>query len=186
MSLVLQDVFLFSGSVAENIRLGRDSLNDEAVREAARQVNAEEFVDRLPKGFATEIGERGQSLSTGQKQLLSFARALAFNPDILILDEATSNVDTETEALIQDAVERLMKGRTSLIVAHRLSTVRNVDRILVLHKGCVREEGTHRELLALQGIYHKLYLLQYQGQAPAEESAAAQGLGRLGGLGAES
>jgi len=179
MSLVLQDVFLFSGSVAENIHLGHPALDDAAVREAARQVNAEEFVDRLPLGFATEVGERGQSLSTGQKQLLSFARALAFDPGILILDEATSNVDPETETLIQDAVERLMRGRTSLIVAHRLSTVRNVDRIIVLHKGCIREEGSHRELLALKGIYHKLYQLQYQGQEglPAGEAAAAGGHG---------
>jgi ATP-binding cassette subfamily B protein len=164
MSLVLQDVFLFSGSVNENIRMGDEEIPDEEVRTAARTVNAESFVDRLPEGFDTLLGERGASLSTGQKQLLSFARALAHQPEILILDEATSNVDTETEILIQDALTRLMKGRTSLIVAHRLSTVRHVDRIIVMHKGQIREEGTHQELLKTRGLYYKLYLLQYKDQ----------------------
>jgi ATP-binding cassette subfamily B multidrug efflux pump len=164
MSLVLQDVFLFSGSVTENIRMGDEDIPEEEVRAAARTVNAETFVTRLPEGFGTQLGERGASLSTGQKQLLSFARALAHRPEILILDEATSNVDTETEILIQDALTRLMKGRTSLIVAHRLSTVRHVDRIVVMHKGQVREEGTHQELLRARGLYYKLYLLQYKDQ----------------------
>ncbi len=164
MSLVLQDVFLFSGSVNENIRMGDEEIPDEEVRTAARTVNAESFVNRLPEGFSTLLGERGASLSTGQKQLLSFARALAHHPEILILDEATSNVDTETEILIQDALTRLMKGRTSLIVAHRLSTVRHVDRIIVMHKGQIREEGTHQELLRARGLYYKLYLLQYKDQ----------------------
>jgi ATP-binding cassette subfamily B protein len=164
ISLVLQDVFLFRGSVAENLRLGNTDLPEERLRNAARDVNADGFVSRLPRGYDTEVGERGASLSTGQKQLLSFARALAHDPELLILDEATSSVDTETEILIQDALLRLMAGRTSLVVAHRLSTVRHVDRILVLHRGEIREQGTHQELLRRQGLYHKLYLLQYKDQ----------------------
>jgi ATP-binding cassette subfamily B protein len=175
MSLVLQDVFLFRGSVAENIRMGDDHIPDDRVEEAARVVNAYRFVAALPQGFDTLLGERGASVSTGQKQLLSFARALAHDPEILILDEATSNVDTETEILIQDALLRLMKGRTSLVVAHRLSTVRNTDRILLLHKGMIREEGTHQELLKQRGLYYRLYLLQYQGQEAALGLAAPQG-----------
>ncbi len=177
MSLVLQDVFLFRGTVAENVRLGTEGIGDDDVAEAARNVNAHRFVERLEEGYGAEVGERGASLSTGQKQLLSFARALAHEPDILILDEATSNVDTETESLIQDALTRLMKGRTSLIVAHRLSTVRGVDRIVVLHKGQVRETGTHAELLKLGGLYSKLYQLQYKDQealaSPAPPAAAS-------------
>lgn len=173
MSLVLQDVFLFSGSVSENIRMGNKEITDEDIRRAARLVNAEDFVDRLPEGFATPLGERGASLSTGQKQLLSFARALAHDPEVLILDEATSNVDTETEILIQDALGRLMQGRTSLVVAHRLSTVSNVDRILVVHRGEIRERGSHQELLRARGLYYKLYQLQYKGQEKAGGSAKA-------------
>ncbi len=172
MSLVLQDVFLFSGSVAENVRMGDDDLPADEIQTAARYVNAEGFVQRLPLGFDTQLGERGASLSTGQKQLLSFARALAHDPEVLILDEATSNVDTETEILIQEAVTRLMEGRTSLVVAHRLSTVRNVDRIIVLHKGQIREEGTHQELLRERGLYYKLYLLQYKDQESAVPGSA--------------
>jgi len=168
MSLVLQDVFLFRGSVAENIRLGRDHLDDKTVRTAAARVNAEGFVDRLPRGFASDVGERGSSLSTGQKQLLSFARAVVDHPQVLILDEATSNVDSETEALVQSALHHMMQGRTSLIVAHRLSTVRDVDRIVVLHKGRVREVGSHNDLLRQRGLYHKLYLLQYKDQEALE------------------
>jgi ATP-binding cassette subfamily B protein len=164
ISLVLQDVFLFRGSVADNLRLGNDALPEETLRAAARHVNADGFVSRLPEGYATPVGERGASLSTGQKQLLSFARALAHEPEILILDEATSSVDTETEMLIQDALGRLLAGRTSIVVAHRLSTVRHVDRILVLHRGEIREAGTHQELLRRGGLYHKLYLLQYKDQ----------------------
>jgi len=176
MSLVLQDVFLFSGSVEENIRLDRETVTHEAVVRAAKRVNAEGFIAALPEGFDTEVGERGSSLSTGQKQLLSFARALVNEPRILILDEATSNVDTETEVLIQVALDRMMSGRTSLVVAHRLSTVRNVDRIVVLHKGRLRETGTHQELLRRKGIYYRLYLLQYKDQAPPRpESLAAEG-----------
>jgi len=172
MSLVLQDVFLFSGSVAENIRMGQDGdgRDDGRIEEAARTVNAAGFVSRFPEGYKTELGERGASLSTGQKQLLSFARALYNDPEILILDEATSNVDAETEVLIQEALKRLLTGRTSLVVAHRLSTVRNANRILVLHKGSIREMGTHQELLRLRGLYYRLYLLQYR-----DQEALAQG-----------
>ena len=176
ISLVLQDVFLFSGSVADNIRMGDRSIRDEVIEEASRNVNAHRFVSRLNGTYQARLGERGASLSTGQKQLLSFARALAHDPDILILDEATSNVDTETEVLIQEALDRLMKGRTSLVVAHRLSTVRNADRIVLIHKGTIREEGTHQELLKLRGLYYKLYLLQYKEQekaAPPKPAAAS-------------
>jgi len=164
MSLVLQDVFLFSGSVMENIRMGNENIDRDRVIAAARTVNAEGFVSRIPGGFDARVGERGASLSTGQKQLLSFARALCHDPEILILDEATSNVDSETEVLIQEGLGRLMTGRTSLVVAHRLSTVRNADRILLLHRGAIREQGTHQELLRRRGLYYKLYLLQYQDQ----------------------
>jgi ATP-binding cassette subfamily B protein len=167
MSLVLQDVHLFSGTVARNIRMGNEAITDDDIQTAARYVNAEGFILRLPEQFETPLGERGASLSTGQKQLLSFARALANDPEILILDEATSNVDTETEILIQEALSKLMRGRTSLVVAHRLSTVRNVDRILVMHKGAIREEGTHQELLKQRGLYYRLYLLQYKDQEAA-------------------
>jgi ATP-binding cassette subfamily B protein len=174
IGLVLQDVFLFSGAIDKNIRLGDSSITDEKLRAAAQDVNLDRFVDRLPDGYGFKIGERGVSLSVGQKQLLSFARALAYDPGILILDEATSSVDTETEMLIQEAVERLMENRTSIIIAHRLSTIKKVDRILVLHKGCLRESGTHDELLKQRGIYWKLYQLQYQlhsTEAPAERRA---------------
>jgi ATP-binding cassette subfamily B multidrug efflux pump len=172
MSLVLQDVFLFSGTVGENIRMGTPGIETAAIETSARQVNAHGFISRLPRGFDTPLGERGASLSTGQKQLLSFARALSHDPEILILDEATSNVDTETEVLIQEALARLLQGRTSLVVAHRLSTVRNVDRILVLHKGQLREEGTHQELLRQRGLYYRLYQLQYKDQEALAASAS--------------
>ena len=167
IGMVLQDVFLFSGSVADNIRLGERRITDEQMRQAAAEVNALGFIERLPSGFAAPVRERGAGFSVGQKQLLAFARALAFDPAVLILDEATSSVDTETEQLIQQALERLLTGRTSLVVAHRLSTIQRADRILVLHKGRLREEGTHQELLARRGIYYKLYLLQYKDQAVA-------------------
>jgi len=175
MCLVLQDVFLFSGSVAENIRMGNEGIDDATVETASRNVNAHGFVERMAEGYASRLGERGASISTGQKQLLSFARALAHDPEILILDEATSNVDTETEILIQQAVSRLMEGRTSLVVAHRLSTVASADRILVMHRGQIREEGTHQELLKLRGLYYKLYQLQYRDQetVPAAGPASA-------------
>ncbi len=160
--LVLQDVHLFSGTVASNIRLGHEAIDDEAVRRAVKAVNADRFIDRLPHGLATSVAERGATLSVGQKQLLSFARALAFDPPVLILDEATSSVDTETELLIRDALQVVMRGRTTIAIAHRLSTIQGMDRILVLHKGQLRESGTHQELLAARGIYHRLYQLQFK------------------------
>jgi ATP-binding cassette subfamily B protein len=163
MALVLQDVHLFSGTIASNIRLG-SPIGMDRVRAAAEAVAAHRFIERLPRGYETEVTERGSTLSVGQKQLLSFARALCHDPRVLILDEATSSVDTETEQLIQAALKVLMKGRTSLVIAHRLSTVQNVDEILVLHKGRIRERGTHQELLARRGIYFKLYELQYKDQ----------------------
>ena len=163
VGVVLQDPFIFAGTVASNIRLNDASITDEQVRAAARFVNADKFVDRLPEGYETVVTERGSTLSVGQKQLLAFARAIAFNPEILlVLDEATSSVDTETEHLIQDALKKLMSGRTSIIIAHRLSTIQNVDRIIVLHKGRVVEMGTHRDLLGQRGVYHRLYELQYR------------------------
>jgi ATP-binding cassette subfamily B multidrug efflux pump len=164
IGIVLQDVFLFSGSVAENIRLGNKQISEAQVNKAAETVHASQFVSRLERQFETEVGERGSSLSVGQKQLLAFARALAYDPKILVLDEATSSIDTETELLIRDALERLMADRTSIIIAHRLSTVQNADRIIVLHHGRIREMGTHQELLRLKGIYWRLYQLQYKDQ----------------------
>jgi ATP-binding cassette subfamily B protein len=163
-SLVLQDVQLFAGTIASNIRLGNDAITDEQVRQAAEAVHASRFIERLPAGFDTPVAERGATLSVGQKQLLSFARALAFDPQILILDEATSSVDTETELLIRDALQVLMGGRTTVAIAHRLSTIQDMDKILVLHKGELRESGTHQQLLARRGIYYRLYQLQYKDQ----------------------
>ena len=160
-SIVLQDVFLFSGDIAANIRLGNQSISDDRLREAARQVHADTFIRRLPDQYSSELRERGAGLSVGQKQLISFARALAFDPRVLILDEATSSIDTETEILIRDAVERLMEGRTSLVIAHRLSTIQSVDKIIVMHKGEIRETGTHQDLLAQRGLYWRLYQLQF-------------------------
>ena len=163
--LVLQDVHLFSGTIGGNIRLGDKSIADETVRSAAAAVHADAFIAALPNGFDTPVAERGATLSVGQKQLLSFARALAFDPRVLILDEATSSVDTETELLIRDALRVLMRGRTTIAIAHRLSTIQDMDRILVLHKGQLRESGTHQELLAERGIYHRLYQLQFKDRA---------------------
>ena len=163
-SLVLQDVHLFSGTIADNIRLGATAISDEAMRRAAAAVHADPFIQRLPAGYAAPVAERGATLSVGQKQLLSFARALAFDQRILILDEATSSVDTETEILIRDALHVLMADRTTIAIAHRLSTIQDMDKILVLHKGQLRESGTHQELLAQRGIYFKLYQLQYKDQ----------------------
>jgi len=160
-AVVLQDVFLFSGSVASNIRLGRKEIIDERVEWAAREVHADKFIQRLAEGYQTEVKERGAGLSVGQKQLISFARALAFDPALLILDEATSSIDTETEQLIQQAIDRVMRDRTSIVVAHRLSTIQRADQIIVLHHGEIREQGTHQELLAVRGLYWKLYKLQY-------------------------
>jgi ATP-binding cassette subfamily B protein len=161
-SLVLQDVHLFSGTIASNIRLGDTSIDDARVRAAAASVHAAPFIEQLPSGYGTAVAERGATLSVGQKQLLSFARALAFDPRILVLDEATSSVDTETELLIQDALHRLMASRTTIAIAHRLSTIQDMDKILVLHHGQLRESGTHQELLAQRGIYYKLFQLQYR------------------------
>jgi ATP-binding cassette subfamily B protein len=162
IGMVLQDVFLFSGTIGGNIGLGSAAIDPERLAWAASEARALPFIDRLPEGFSAAVRERGAGLSVGQKQLLSFARALAFDPRILILDEATSSIDTETEQLIQQALARLLAGRTSLVIAHRLSTIQRADRILVLHKGRLREEGTHQELLARRGIYHRLYQLQYR------------------------
>jgi ATP-binding cassette, subfamily B, multidrug efflux pump len=162
--VVLQDPFLFSGTVEGNIRLGTDWIQDEDVARAAEEVNIADFIRTLPRGFQEEVRERGSTLSTGQKQLISFARALAHDPKILILDEATSSVDTETEFRVREALTRLVEGRTSLIIAHRLSTIQRADKIIVMHKGRVREIGTHQQLLAQRGIYYKLYQLQYKDQ----------------------
>jgi ATP-binding cassette, subfamily B, multidrug efflux pump len=163
--LVLQDVHLFSGTIGGNIRLGNTAISDDVVRRAAAAVHADAFISALPAGFETAVAERGATLSVGQKQLLSFARALAFDPRVLILDEATSSIDTETELLIRDALRVLMRGRTTIAIAHRLSTIQDMDRILVLHKGQLREQGTHQELLAQRGIYHRLYQLQFTDRA---------------------
>ncbi len=162
--LVLQDVHLFSGTVAGNIRLGNDAIDDERVKRAVEAVHADTFVNRLPAGLETAVAERGATLSVGQKQLLSFARALAFDPRVLILDEATSSVDTETELLIRNALHATMAGRTTIAIAHRLSTIQDMDAILVLHKGQLRESGSHQELLAARGLYYRLYQLQYKDQ----------------------
>ena len=161
-SLVLQDVHLFSGTIADNIRLGSKTIDDERVKRAAQAVHAEPFISRLPDGYGSAVAERGSTLSVGQKQLLSFARALAFDPRVLILDEATSSIDTETEIIIRDALHVLMASRTTIAIAHRLSTIQDMDKILVLHKGRLREAGTHQELLAKRGIYFKLFELQYK------------------------
>ncbi len=162
--VVLQDPFLFSGTLADNIRLGSRWIEDTAIQEAAEQVNVADFIRSLPGGFAEEVRERGSTLSTGQKQLISFARALAHAPKILILDEATSSVDTETEFRVREALTNMVKGRTSIVIAHRLSTIQRADKIVVMHKGRVREIGSHQELLAQRGIYWKLYQLQYKDQ----------------------
>ena len=164
VATVLQDVFLFSGSVAENITLGNDAIGEDSMREVSRYINAEKFIERLPNKYAQNVGERGSSLSVGERQLLSFARALVYDPKLLVLDEATSSVDTETEFLVQDALKKFMAGRTAIVIAHRLSTIRYVDRIIVLHKGRVIEQGTHQELLTRGGHYSKLYELQFRDQ----------------------
>ncbi|HVG54068.1 MAG TPA: ABC transporter ATP-binding protein, partial [Vicinamibacterales bacterium] len=167
--LVLQDVHLFSGTIAANVRLGHPEIDDERVRQALEAVHAWGFVSRMPTGLATPVAERGATLSVGQKQLLSFARALAFDPRILVLDEATSSVDTDTEFLIRDALKVVMRGRTTIAIAHRLSTIQDMDRILVLHKGELREAGTHQELLTRRGIYHRLYQLQFKDTSSSAE-----------------
>ena len=157
---VQQDVFIFTGDINGNIRLREEEIGDEAIRRAAQEVNADRFIERLPHGYEEKVSERGATFSAGQRQLLSFARTLAFDPAILILDEATANIDTETEQWIQEALETLMAGRTTIMVAHRLSTIQHADKIIVMHKGRIRESGTHQELLEADGIYRKLYQLQ--------------------------
>jgi len=161
IGLVMQDTFLFAGDIEENIRLGDRRMDGERVREVARLVNADKFIQRLPQGYRTKVGEGGEEVSAGERQLLAFARALYINPKILVLDEATSHVDPETERLIQEGLARLLKGRTAIVIAHRLSTIQHADRIVVLHKGKVREIGTHTELMARKGLYYRLYELQY-------------------------
>ncbi len=174
IGLVAQDVFLFTGDIKSNIRLGNEQITDEQVIAAAKAVEADPFIRALPGGYDEQVVERGATLSAGQRQLISFARTLAFDPAILVLDEATANIDSETEAVIQRALRRLTKGRTTFIVAHRLSTIQHADQILVLHKGKIRERGTHEELLQQQGLYHKLWRLQFEEQA---ERDAASGPG---------
>jgi ATP-binding cassette subfamily B protein len=169
IGVVQQDVYLFSGTVEENIRLWNDDICDARVVKAARDVNADRFIVPLAAGYRENIRERGSNFSTGQRQLLSFARALAFDPEILVLDEATSSVDTETEALIQDALAKLQSDRTSLVIAHRLSTIENADRILVMHHGELREQGSHAELMAKGGLYARLYKLQHEAAAQHRE-----------------
>jgi ABC-type multidrug transport system fused ATPase/permease subunit len=162
IGVVLQDVFLFSGDVRANLALGDSSVTTARIESAARSANAEKFIRRLPDGFGAQVRERGSNFSGGQRQLLALARVLVFEPEILVMDEATSSIDTETEVLIQEALENVMKSRTCLLIAHRLSTIRNADRIIVLHHGEVRETGSHAELMARGGIYHRLYQLQYE------------------------
>ncbi len=161
IGLVMQDTFLFAGDIEENIRLGDQETDGTKVREVARVVNADKFIGRLPDGYQTMVGEGGKVLSAGQRQLLAFARALYANPRILVLDEATSQVDPETERFIQEGLLQLLKGRTAIVIAHRLSTIQHADQIVVLHKGKVREMGTHSELMAKKGLYFRLYQLQF-------------------------
>jgi ABC-type multidrug transport system fused ATPase/permease subunit len=162
VGLVMQDVFMFSGTIVENINLNNEEIDLARIEWVAKYVNANQFIENLPLQYQEPVMERGATLSAGQRQLLAFARALAYDPAILILDEATANIDTETEALIQDALPKLLADRTSLVVAHRLSTIQNADNIIVLHKGKIREMGTHQELLAQRGLYYNLFLLQYK------------------------
>ena len=164
ISMVLQDVFLFSGNIKSNIDLDNDEISQERIIDAAKIVGADKFIEELPQKYSEEVKERGATLSVGQKQLISFARALAYDPKILILDEATSSIDTESEHLIKQAIEKLLVGRTAIVIAHRLSTIQNADKIIVLHKGEIRETGNHQQLLAKKGIYYKLYQLQYKDQ----------------------
>lgn len=175
MAVVLQDVFLFSGNILDNIRLGRTDIDEPTVVEACRQIGAHRFIERLPGRYAEPVQERGSTLSVGQRQLISLARAFVFNPRILILDEATSSIDTETELLIQEATRQVMKNRTSIIIAHRLSTIRDVDEIIVMHHGRIRERGSHEKLLSEGGLYFKLYELQYKDQEMKWRQVSAAG-----------
>jgi ABC-type multidrug transport system fused ATPase/permease subunit len=177
VGIVPQDVFLFGGDVLENVRLGHPEVSDDEALAAARRLGLDAVVGRFPRGFREPVRERGGNLSSGERQLIAFARVLAVAPPVLALDEATSNVDTETEALLQRAVHELTHGRTALVIAHRLSTIRDVDRILVLDRGRVVEEGTHEDLLARRGAYWKLVQLQFR-EAPADDAAAAAGPAR--------
>src|SRR5208282_153867 len=177
IGLVQQDVQLFAGSILDNVRLSRLDLSEAEIRQALERAQALDFVDRLPARLDENIRERGSNLSAGQRQLLSFARALAYDPGILVMDEATSSVDSETERLIQLALVHLLEGRTALVVAHRLSTIEKADRIMVLSHGELRESGTHDELLASRGLYHRLFELQYARFRNLEEPAAAEGTG---------
>lgn len=171
IGVVLQDVFLFSGKLKDNIRLNEKDISDEKIKEVAEYVNADGFINKLPSGYNEEVMERGSTFSAGQRQLLAFARALAFDPAVLVLDEATSNIDTETELLIQDALAKLTRNRTNIVIAHRLSTIQHAGNIIVLHKGRVRESGNHQELLAGKGMYYSLYLLQYQKEDTGGQAA---------------
>ena len=166
-----QDVFLFSGPVADHVSLGDESIDRAAIEHAVRRVRAARFVERLPERYDAPVRERGAGFSVGEKQLLSFARALAYDPPVLVLDEATSSIDSETERLIQEAIEVLMEGRTTIAIAHRLSTIRSADQILVFHHGEIRERGTHEELLRSDGIYRRLYELQYRDERSEAASA---------------
>lgn len=170
IGVVLQDVFLFTGNIKSNIRLNNNNITDEEIYNVSKYVNAHHFIKNLPDGYNSKVTERGSTLSAGQRQLIAFARALAFNPKILVLDEATANIDTETEILIQDALKKLTKGRTTLIIAHRLSTIQHADKIIVIHKGRIREMGTHKELLDKKGLYYDLYRLQYKEQLAEKEA----------------
>lgn len=178
--IVLQDPFLFTGTIESNVRLGTDGISRDDVESSLREIGLEDFIASLPQGVLTEVNERGSTLSVGQRQLISFARALAHDPKFLILDEATSSVDTKTELQIREAVGRLLAGRTALVIAHRLSTIQNADRILVFHKGRLREQGDHQELLAQRGIYHRLYQLQYREQELSDTMSAARPAGAAG------
>jgi ATP-binding cassette subfamily B multidrug efflux pump len=176
-AVVLQDPFLFTGTIAENIRLGNAVITERELVQSAEDVNVLDFIESLPQKFDEPVEERGNSLSTGQKQLINFARALAYNPRILILDEATSSVDTDTELRIRGALERMVQGRTSVLIAHRLSTIQRADAILVMHKGVLREMGSHQELLAMRGLYWKLYELQYKDQETQGAGISHHGAG---------
>jgi ABC-type multidrug transport system fused ATPase/permease subunit len=181
MGYVPQDPFLFTGTIADNIRFGRLDATDEEVMEAAKLANAHEFIMRLPDGYATEVYERGQNYSQGQRQLIALARAVLADPRILVLDEATASVDTRTEALIQSALARVLQGRTSFVIAHRLSTIRNADLVMVIDHGEIVERGSHRELLAQNGMYRELYLMQYRREHRGESAAALAAAGEMAG-----